>query len=104
MFKESRNRVVIRRREGNVENSRGLIMYKEVSRMTREHVMLSERRISRINVGKGMIITRRMAMTLPPMRRSLWSILKFTFEMIAVRSDFSIIHPSRNGYSLFFLI
>jgi hypothetical protein len=104
MFRESRNRVVIRRREGNVENSRGLMMYREVNKMTKETVILNERRMSRRKVGRGMIITRRMPMTLPPMRMSVCSIPKFGFKMVAVRSAFSITHPSRNGYSFFLLI
>ena len=62
--------------------------------MTKETVILNERRMSRRKVGREMIITRRMPMTLPPMSRSLLSMLKFSFGILSDRSAFSIIHPS----------
>jgi len=82
---------VINRRDGNTEKSRGLVIYREVNKITREHVMLRERRISSRKVGSGMIITRRIATTLPPMRMSLWSIRIADVERGADRSAFSML-------------
>jgi hypothetical protein len=71
MFRESRKRVVTRSREGNVENSRGLIRYREVNKTTKESVMLTESRRSSRNGGRGRTITIRMATTPIATQRSL---------------------------------
>jgi hypothetical protein len=55
--------VVIRRREGKVKNSMGLMVYKERSSTIREKVRLKLKRRSKSKLGRGKIITIRVMIT-----------------------------------------
>ncbi len=63
MLRERRKRVVTRSSDGKEEKSSGLVLYIDISRMTRPMVMLSDSSRSRIMVGRGRIMTIRMATT-----------------------------------------
>ena len=59
MFKESRNKVIMSKREGNTENSRGEIINTATMSTISEKVRLKERSKSSNTVGIGITITPR---------------------------------------------
>ncbi len=69
MLSDNRNRVVSSSSEGKEEKSSGLVLYMDIRRMTSPTVMLSDSSRSSIMVGRGMIMTRRMATTPPATAR-----------------------------------
>jgi hypothetical protein len=82
MLRDNRKRVVIKSREGKVENSRGLVMERAVKRMIKAEVMLAERRISRMREGRGITMTIRIATTPTAMEMSLRSRLPIPFVFV----------------------
>jgi len=95
IFKDSRKRVVSRRTEGKVENSRGWVMYIEVRSTNREMVKLHDKRTSKSRVGRGMIMTSRMATTAPAMQTSLRSRRKLSRDKTGDWMTFSAIFVYR---------
>jgi hypothetical protein len=79
IFKERRKRVVNRRIEGKVENSRGWIIDMAVRSTRSATVTLKERKMSRRRGGSGMTMTRRIATTPMAVISSLCSIRNFPF-------------------------
>ena len=57
IFSDRRKSVVIRSRDGNMENSRGLEAYIVSSSMSSARVILKARSMSSINGGRGIIMT-----------------------------------------------
>jgi hypothetical protein len=77
ILRDNRKRVDNNRTVGKVENSKGFVIFKAVSRIIKDKVKLKESRISSKRAGKGITITKRRKMTPRPKKISLLSTWNF---------------------------